>query len=268
MGKENESRFFSKHLEIVRKLRGPEGCPWDKEQTPSSMRGYLIEEAYEAVEAIEDGDADHLREELGDVILLVTMIATMMEETDDFTVSEVLEELNAKLIRRHPHVFGDAQAESATEVLAQWNRIKTDIEGRGREESRLDGITKSLPSLERSFKLQKKAAKAGFDWKGAEGPLSKIHEEIEEIEEARRGGDGDSVEAEIGDLLFSVVNLARHLDIDPAIALGQTNRKFERRFRHVETRMAQEGIAMSPDRLDVMDAYWEESKSFDDKADT
>lgn len=276
MGKENqdtsalesESRHFSEHLKIVRKLRGPEGCPWDQEQTPTSMRGYLIEESYEAVEAIDEGDGDHLREELGDVILLITMITTMMEDSGAFTVSDVLEEINAKLIRRHPHVFGDAEAENAEAVLAQWEKIKSDVEGRGNKDSRLDGITKSLPPLERAYKLQKKAAKAGFDWKNPDGPLAKIHEEIDEIAEARRTGDVGLVEREIGDLLFSVVNLARHLGVDPTLALGLTNGKFERRFRHVEQRMAREGLEMSPERLDTMDGYWEESKSSTDKADT
>lgn len=254
------NKAFREFIEIITTLRGPDGCPWDKEQTPLSLRGHLIEEAYEAVEAIEDNDPPHVREELGDVLLLITMLSQMYAESGDFNISEVIDEVSAKLIRRHPHVFGDEKAHDADEVLKNWERIKVDIEGRDNSGSALDGIPGSLPPLERSYKIQKKAAKQGFDWPDIGGPKRKILEEIEEIDEAVKTGSTSELESEIGDLLFSVVNYSRHLGIDPALALGRTNVKFGKRFRHVETRMSEDGVAMAPENLEIMDGYWDTAK--------
>jgi len=250
---------FNDFLEIIDTLRSPEGCPWDKEQTPVTLRPHLIEEAYEAVEAIDDDDPDHVREELGDVLLLIAMISRIYSESGKFDFKDVIDEISAKLIRRHPHVFGDEKVHDAEEVLRNWDRIKKDVEGRT-ESSVLDGIPGSLPPLERSYKIQKKAAKKGFDWPDINGPRDKIFEEINEIEEAVANGRTSEIELEIGDLLFSVVNYARHLKIDPALALGRSNRKFESRFKHVETRMMEDGIPMSPENIEIMDRYWDSAK--------
>lgn len=260
--KDDTLRLFGDFLDIISTLRSPEGCPWDREQTPTSLRGHLIEESYETLEAIEEADPAHVREELGDVLLLVAMITRMYTESGDFHMGEVLEEINAKLIRRHPHVFGGEKVKDAEDVLKNWERIKVDIEGRNPSEgSVLDGVPGSLPPLERAFKIQKKAAKSGFDWPDTEGPRSKILEELEEIRKAVETGNRQDLEDEIGDLLFSVVNYARHLDVDPSLALARTNRKFDRRFRHVESGMNRDGLTMAPENLELMDRYWESAKA-------
>ncbi|RKX73925.1 MAG: nucleoside triphosphate pyrophosphohydrolase [Spirochaetes bacterium] len=257
---DENNQAFMDFLGIITTLRGPDGCPWDKEQTAESLRAHLIEESYEAVEAIEENDPDHVREELGDVLLLISMISQIYSETDDFTIKDVIDEISAKLIRRHPHVFGDEKVEDAEEVLKNWDRIKIDIEGRGADSSVLDGIPGSLPPLERSYKIQKKAAKRGFDWPDINGPKDKIIEELNEIEIAVEEESPEDIEGEIGDLLFSVVNYSRHLGIDPALALGRTNRKFEKRFKYVESSMQKDSIPMNPENIEVMDRYWDSSK--------
>ncbi|MDF1568145.1 MAG: nucleoside triphosphate pyrophosphohydrolase [Spirochaetaceae bacterium] len=254
---------FGEFLDIIDNLRGPKGCPWDREQTPQTLRGHLIEETYEAVEAIDEEDTDHVREELGDVLLLLGMLSQMFSEQNDFDFSDVISEINAKLIRRHPHVFGNEKAENAADVLTHWERVKNDIEGRSREASVLDGIPGSLPPLERAWKLQKRASTSGFDWPDSQGPQKKILEELDEIHEAVQSGSQRDTEAEMGDLLFSVVNFARHIDIDPALALARTNSKFERRFRHVEANMDNDGVEMSPGNIQQMDSYWESAKGND-----
>ncbi len=251
---------FGEFLEIIAKLRSPEGCPWDREQTPATLRDDLLEECYETVEAIDDNDPPHIREELGDVMLLIAMLSQMHAESGEFHIGEVLQEISTKLIRRHPHVFGDEEAGNTDEVLKNWERIKTDIEGRNKGESVIDGIPLSFPPLERSYKVQKKAAKKGFDWPDIDGPKKKIFEEIGEIEEAFENGHVSDLEDEVGDLLFSVVNFSRHMKIDPSLALRRSNTKFEARFRHVEKNMQKDGIEMSPEVLEIMDRYWDEAK--------
>ncbi len=255
-----QNQTFKDFLEIISSLRGPDGCPWDKEQTAESLRSHLIEESYETVEAIEENDPDHVREELGDVLLLISMISQIYSETESFTIYDVIEEISSKLIRRHPHVFGDEKVEGAQEVLKNWDRIKIEVEGRGNELSVLEGIPGSLPPLERSYKIQKKAAKSGFDWPDISGPREKIIEELNEIEIAVREESPEDIEGEIGDLLFSVVNYSRHLGIDPALALGRTNRKFEKRFKYVESNMYKDSIPMNPENIEIMDRYWDSSK--------
>ncbi len=257
---DKNSQAFKDFIGIITTLRGPNGCPWDKEQTAESLRAHLIEESYEAVEAIEENDPGHVREELGDVLLLISMISQIYSETDEFTINDVIDEISAKLIRRHPHVFGDEKVENAEEVLKNWDRIKIDIEGRNADSSVLDGIPGSLPPLERSYKIQKKAAKRGFDWPDINGPRGKIIEELKEIDIAVQEESSEDVEGELGDLLFSVVNYSRHLGIDPALALGRTNRKFEKRFKYVESKMQKDSIPMSPENIEIMDRYWESSK--------
>ncbi len=261
------SNSFDRLYGVVRRLRAPDGCPWDREQTPASLRGDLIEETYECVEAIDEKDPGHVREELGDLFLLATMLAYMHEQEGSFTVSDALETVSDKLIRRHPHVFGESDAKTSAEVLDQWARIKVEQEGRVPKDSILDEVSTALPPLDRAHKLQKKAAKVGFDWDDIGGVWAKIDEELGEAKEACRSHaagaadeDREHLEEELGDLLFSVVNVCRYLKVDPSVALHKTNVKFLRRFKHVEKRMKEAGSPMEAGRLEEMDRYWNEAK--------
>jgi tetrapyrrole methylase family protein/MazG family protein len=276
------SEAFKKLYETVVRLRGPGGCPWDREQSPLTLRGDLIEETYESVEAIDEGDPSHIKEELGDIFLLVTMLAYMHEQEGVFSVADTLQEIVEKLIRRHPHVFGGTAAAetpagtlnpgevSSGEVLKNWARIKVEEEGRKPKDSLLDEVSRGLPPLDRAWKLQKKAARAGFDWPDTAGVVGKIKEELEEVEAAIATTAADAVagdvkdtalEDELGDLLFSVVNLCRFFDIEPSVALQRTNIKFTSRFKHVEKRMKENGQEMNAKNLAVMDEHWNEAKT-------
>lgn len=265
---------FSLLYTIVKRLREPGGCPWDREQTPMTLRSSLLEETYEALEALEEASVDstqvsHAAEELGDVLLNIIMIAYMFEQMHAFSTAQMITLLNEKLVRRHPHVFGqtagfpnqsDAQKPlTAGKVLAQWEAIKERVEGRV-SNSVLDAIPKTFPPLARAYKMQKRAAKKGFDWESAAGPQQKIEEELAEFKESLAHGTKEEREAEFGDLLFSLVNEARHLHIDPAIALSRSNAKFERRFRFVEKRMAANDMQCSRETLAEMETFWEEAK--------
>jgi len=257
MNKRQES--FEKLCHIIEVLRSPEGCPWDREQTPETLSGDFIEEVYEAVDAIRENDTEHLKEELGDVYLLVTMLAYMNQQENKFTIDEVLDSISEKLIRRHPHVFGDATAQDSEQVLKQWEDIKVHVEGRPEKKSILHKVSKGLPPLERAYKLQKKAAKAGFDWPDIEGVWDKVHEEIEEVRSVKEGN-SEHLTEEIGDLLFSVVNIARYLGVDPAEAMHRCNHKFITRFSYVEQRMNEENLVMNDENFLKMDQFWDESK--------
>lgn len=260
---------FGRLYETIKRLRAPGGCPWDREQTPLSLRETLIEESYETVEAITEGDSSHACEELGDVFLNATMISYVYEQQGDFSVKDSLNEVSDKLIRRHPHVFGEtagfagpdsgARTDTAEKVLAQWDVIKRGVEGR-KADSILDEVSKGMPALERAAKLQKKAAKAGFDWAELDDVWPKVDEELAELREAVVGGEADRIEDELGDLLFAVVNISRHLKVDPGVALTRTNAKFTRRFRHVEKSMKEAGIPMDKTHLKEMDGFWDEAK--------
>jgi tetrapyrrole methylase family protein/MazG family protein len=275
---EKAGAAFAELYRIVARLRAPDGCPWDREQSPESLRGALVEECYELVEAIDEDDSEHVREEAGDLYLLATMIAYMHEEAERFKVSDALLGIAEKLVRRHPHVFGDTEAADSAAVLRQWGEIKEKVEGRRKKDSLLDGIPRALPPLERAYKIQKKAAKVGFDWPKSGEVWAKAREELEEAEAACEAaalsGDKDGLEEEIGDLIYSAVNLSRWLEIDPTLALRRTVEKFERRFRHVEKRMAEAGeplVQMEPSesrdgaaaaiRLAKMDGFWDEAKN-------
>jgi tetrapyrrole methylase family protein/MazG family protein len=262
---------FNHYYETIRTLFGPNGCPWDREQTPESLRANLAEEAYECIEAIDEGGAEHIREELGDVFSVVMMIAYIFEQRGVFTMDEVIGGITEKLIRRHPHVFGDVTVKDSDEVLVNWAKIKRDVEGRAEKQSAMDEVSKGLPPLERAYKLQKKAAKKGFDWPSLDGVLDKVREEIEEtkreIEEAGEKPEKSApaapdaaLEEELGDTLFSVVNLCRYLKIDPSMALVRANAKFAKRFRYVEERCGADGVAMNKDALGTMEHYWQEAK--------
>ena len=251
---------FQELFDVIRKLRSPEGCPWDREQTPESMTGDLLEEVYETIEAIKEKDDPHLMEELGDVFLIVTMISYMKQQENRFTLNDVLDGISEKLIRRHPHVFSNSDASNSEEVLKQWEQIKVEVEGRKPKKSLLDKVSRGLPPLERAYKIQKKAAKAGFDWPDIQGVWDKVHEEIDEVKEVSPDNP-EHLKEEIGDLLFSVVNISRYLGIDPADALHECNRKFTTRFSFVEKEMQKENLEMNQDNFEKMDQLWEESKS-------
>ncbi len=260
---------FKTLYDVVARLRGPGGCPWDIEQTPESLRGDLLEETYECIEAIDEKDNAHIKEELGDIFLLATMLAYMHEQSGAFTVSGALQAVSEKIVRRHPHVFAGAKVSDSAEVLDNWAKIKVEQEGRRPKDSILDGVKQSLPPLDRAYKLQKKAAKAGFDWPDIDGVIRKVTEELEETQEAIKNAasasEGDSsarekLEEELGDLLFSAVNLCRSLDVEPSLALRRTNGKFTARFMHVEKKMKENGLEMKPENLSAMDQFWNEAK--------
>ena len=267
------SRDISRLNEIMAALRTPEtGCPWDLEQTFATIVPYTLEEAYEVADAIERGDVVNLREELGDLLLQVVFHARMAEEEGRFDFGDVVDAITRKLIRRHPHVFGDARDLSSDEVRALWGRIKAQ-EKRERAETRraaglpaeeatgaLAGVPLALPGLTRALKLQEKASKVGFDWNDPRAVLAKLREEIDEVEAELDANDAERVAGEVGDLLFAVANLARHLSVNPEAALRDANAKFERRFAHIESRLGEAGRAPADATLDEMEALWSEAK--------
>ena len=251
---------FHKLRGIISELRGPNGCPWDKKQTHESLKKYLIEEAYELIEAIDNEDIDHMIEELGDVLLQIMLHAQIGEDDGYFTIDDVIEGISAKMVRRHPHVFGDITAENEEEVLKNWQEIKEQEKG-GAVKSLLEGAGKGLPNLLKAYELQKEAAKVGFDWKTVAPILDKVKEEMDELSaEIQESGKQEDIELEYGDLLFALVNFARHYDINPDQALFKANQKFMRRFAYIEERASENGKAVSSYSLEQLDAYWDEAK--------
>jgi len=252
---------FKALYDTIVKLRSPDGCKWDREQSPSTLRGALVEETYECLEAIDENDSEHIAEELGDLFMLATMISYMHEQEGKFSVSDALLKVNEKLIRRHPHVFGDIKVEDTAEILNNWARIKVEQEGRKPKDSMLDDVSSSIPPMDRAYALQKKAAKAGFDWQNKEDVIGKIKEELGEVCDAFKENEGSAaVEEELGDLLFSVINLCRFLKTEPSVALRRTNGKFVKRFKYVEKKMKETGQEMQKGNLEIMDKYWDEAK--------
>jgi tetrapyrrole methylase family protein / MazG family protein len=252
-------REFSTFRQIIADLRGPNGCPWDKKQTHESLKKYLIEEAYELIEAINNEDIDHMVEELGDVLLQVMLHAQIGEDDGYFTIEDVVEGISEKMVRRHPHVFGNVEAETEEEVLTNWQEIKQQEKGIT-QQSLLEGIGKGLPNLLKAKELQKEAAKVGFDWPDITPVLDKVKEELVELQEAKQSGHQEEVELEYGDLLFALVNVARHYEIDPEEALFKTNQKFSRRFGYIEEKVAASGRSFSDYTLEELDAFWVEAK--------
>ena len=244
--------------EIVRILRAPGGCPWDAEQTHQSIRRNFLEEAYEAVEAIDEGSPEHLEEELGDVLLQVVMHARMEQEAGRFDLDCVADGICKKLIYRHPHVFGDVAVSGTGEVLSNWEALKRKEKGQATNTDALEAVARALPALWRAEKVQKKARKAGFDWPDVSGALDKLSEELEELKTA--AAEGTNVAEELGDLLFSAVNAARFLKVDPEDALNGATDKFIGRFRKVEAQAAAQGKAMEDMGLEELDALWERAK--------
>lgn len=256
-------KTFTRLCQIIADLRGPEGCPWDKEQTHESLKKYLIEETFEVIEAIDSGDIDHLIEELGDVLLQVMLHAQIGSDEGYFTIDDVIEGLSAKMVRRHPHVFGTGSAANAEEVVRNWQQIKKQEKGEVKPASILEGVSYSLPNLLRAYELQKKAAKVGFDWKEITPALEKVKEELEEFSAELDGTDEglDRAKQEFGDVLFAIVNVARFLKINPEEALFATNEKFIRRFRYIEQKVQASGRDFADYLLEELDRYWEEAKA-------
>ena len=261
-------RDIARLIEIMAALRHPDtGCPWDKDQTFATIAPYTIEEAYEVVDAIEKADMAALADELGDLLLQVVYHARIAEEAGHFSFGDVVLAITAKMIRRHPHVFGSAEQRAAGAAKGFWERIKqAERQPEGTESARarsaIDGVPAGLPALTRAVKIQKKAARIGFDWRDAEPVFAKVREEMAEIEaEIGAGAAEAGIREEVGDLLFAVANLARHLDIDPEQALRGGNAKFERRFRQMEQRLALQGIDPAAASLDEMEAQWQAVKA-------
>ena len=260
------SRDISALIDIMAALRTPgSGCPWDLEQSFATIAPYTIEEAYEVADAISRGDLDHLREELGDLLLQVVFHARMAQEVSAFDFGDVVLAITRKLLRRHPHVFGDARGLSADAVKELWERIKADEKAEKADADKpsgaLAGVPVALPGLTRALKLQAKASQVGFDWNDPRAVLAKIREEADEIEQELACRRRDQAAGEVGDLLFAVVNLARHLGVDPEAALRATNAKFERRFAAIERELAARGKSPSNATLAEMDTLWDEAKA-------
>ncbi|MBZ5554251.1 MAG: nucleoside triphosphate pyrophosphohydrolase [Acidobacteriia bacterium] len=271
---------FEEFVQIMARLRGEGGCPWDREQTYETLKNFLIEETYEAVEAIEDKNPAALCEELGDVLLEVVFLAQIAREENHFTIDDVIKAISTKMVRRHPHVFGDTQVADSREVLKNWEEMKRAerAEKRGdrveemQPPSILDGVTRRIPAVLEASQLSQRAARVGFDWSRAEEILDKLHEEMEELREAMRGtpqAQSDAreepcelsrVEDEIGDIIFVAVNLARHFKIDPESALKKTNQKFRNRFRYIESMLARTNKSFEQTNLEEMERYWQEAK--------
>ena len=245
---------------IVRRLLAPDGCPWDREQTLDSLRAFLLEETCEVLDAIDEGDPNHHREELGDLLFQIVFQA----ELAGHSLSRVIRGIGDKLIRRHPHVFGDAAVEGAEEVRVNWEQIKD--QERGAPRGALDGVPRAMPGLPRALRLSQRAARVGFDWPDADPVRHKVMEEVEELREAARDGDDSATEHELGDLLFAVVNWGRKLGVDPERALQRANSRFIQRFGHVEAELGRRGRTPAQSTLAEMEALWQQAKRRDGAA--
>lgn len=255
-------KSYEKLLKTIKTLREPiTGCPWDLKQNIKSLGPALLEECCECIDGISLDDTENVKEELGDIIFTATLMSYIIEQEGDGTTSEIIDHVNEKMIRRHPHVFSNNEdLITSEEVITQWEDIKVNIEGRTNK-GLLDNIPKSLPPLDKANKIQKKVEKVGFDWEDIEDIFSKIDEEVLEVREEIAANNRDNLELEIGDLLFSVVNLSRFLKIDPSIALSRTNNKFSNRFKYIEENMNKKNLEICKDNFKIMDTLWEESKS-------
>ena len=251
---------FDRLVELMHRLRSPGGCPWDAEQTHESLKRYLLEECYEVIEAIDQKDPDHLKEELGDLMLQPVFHAAIAAEKGEFTLDEVLDTVCAKLIRRHPHVFGDQVVRTADEQVERWEQIKKEEKGEERK-SALAGVPPQLPALMKAQKITEKAARVGFDWEHVDQVYAKVLEELHEFEETMAEGNQARMEAELGDLLFAIVNLGRFLSLNPEEALRKTIDRFAKRFAHIEETMHARGVQMKDSTLEEMDKLWEEAKA-------
>ena len=250
---------FARLVEIMARLRAPGGCPWDREQNFDTIKPYLLEETYEVLDAIDARDWDGLAEELGDLLLQPVFFAQMASEAGHFDISDSLEAINRKLIRRHPHVFADGEARTSEDVKRRWDEIKAD-ENPGEKKGLLDKVPRCLPALVEAQQISSRAARAGFDWENAGQVFDKLQEELKELEAARLGGPPSAIEDELGDILFVIVNIARFLKVDPEQALRRTNAKFRRRFAHVESGLAERGKTPGDSTIEEMEELWQDAK--------
>jgi MazG family protein len=261
---EEAGRLFARFVELIARLRAPGGCPWDREQTHESVKPMTIEEAYEVAHAIDEKDDPELAGELGDLLLQVVFHANIAEERGAFRLKEILDRVTDKMVRRHPHVFGEDDASTSGEVLRSWEAIKAkEREAKGKEdESMLDSVHRGLPAVMEAFQITTKVSRVGFDWKDATGAITKLDEESHELKSAIAAAAGhDAVSEEIGDLLFAAVNVARLAGVDPESALKASNRKFRRRFAHIEKRLGETGRKPADSTLEEMDRLWDEAKA-------
>src|SRR5262249_11019363 len=252
-------RMFDQLVQLMTTLRGPQGCPWDRKQSLETLKPFVIEESYEVVDAIDHNDLDGLREELGDFLLQAVFIAELTREQGSFDIYDSITAIHDKLVRRHPHVFGEVEADTAEQGLVNWEKLKNE-ERKAENKSVLAGVPQSLPALLRASRLTEKAARVGFDWRRTEDVFDKIEEEIEEVHEAIRSGDKRNVHDEIGDLLFTVANIARKLEVNAEEALQSANRKFARRFESMERNVREKGQNLDQLTLEEMDALWDAAK--------
>lgn len=253
-------KAFEELVDIMARLRGPDGCPWDREQTLETLKKYAIEETYEVVDAIDAHDMDELRGELGDLMLQIVFQSQLAKEEGDFDIKDVIEGISAKLIRRHPHVFGDTQVSSSDEVLDRWEKIKRGEKGYEHRTSVLDGVPRNLPALMLAMEISKRAAKTGFEWPDLSAVVDKLDEEVDELKQELHAGDTSRIFEEIGDLLFTVVNVARWTKIDPEDALREMTRRFGARFRQIESAASESGKSVEEMSLEEMDAVWDRAK--------
>jgi MazG family protein len=269
-------QWFEKLVAVQARLRAPNGCPWDREQTHQTLRTYLIEEAYEVLEALESGNDAKFAEEMGDLLLQIVFHSQIAREEGRFTVADVIREIHDKMIRRHPHVFGEARAKNAAEVLRNWEQIKAEERRAGKqkeltkeastnEPSLLDSVSKALPATLEGFQLTRKAARIGFDWDHVDGVIEKMREETGELKKALEARIAGKVEEELGDLLFAAVNVARFLQVDPEIALKKANAKFSKRFRAMEAIAIKSGHEFKDLPRDQMEALWDATKATEGK---
>jgi tetrapyrrole methylase family protein/MazG family protein len=261
------SSSFRDLVELVSKLRSPGGCPWDRQQTHHSLKPMMLEEAYEVIEAIEEGDDHELMEELGDLLLQVVFHSQIASEEGRFTIDDVIRLVSSKMVRRHPHVFGQDQADTPDQVLRNWEALKeAELAAKGKQDgSMLDSVSSRQPAIMEAFQMTSKVSRVGFDWPSTEAALEKLHEELNELKRAIALGDDAQIAHEIGDLLFMVVNVARILGVDPESALKASNRKFRRRFRYIEDRLRERGLKPANATPEEMDVLWEEAKQHDPK---
>ena len=256
-----EDSPFERLKEIMKRLRSPDGCPWDREQNLESLRTYLVEETYEVIDAIDEKDGDRHREELGDLLLQIVFQAQIAAEEGRFTIDDVARSISEKLVRRHPHVFGEESVSSSREVLHNWEQLKREEREEKGGGSVLEGIPKALPALTKAQRIGEKVSRVGFDWKNRKGVMEKVYEELDELKKAVDTEATQEIEREMGDLLFSLVNLSRHLGIDLENALQGANRKFISRFQYIEEKLRGRKMDLKDASLDDMDGLWEESKS-------
>ena len=256
--------YFQKLLELMDTLRGPGGCPWDQEQTRETLKPLLVEEAFEVLEALDGSDSNELCDELGDLLFQVIFHSRIAQEKEEFDIHDVCRRSYEKMVRRHPHVFGDEHYRDSAELLKHWEDIKAaekkSAGGKVTRESLLDGIPEKIPALYSTYQMSSKAARVGFDWNSIEQIRDKVVEEFEELQDALRQGEEEQIKEEVGDLLFAALNIARYLQIDPETALNQANRKFSARFRAMEKHFVSQGRVLKEVPLEEMEAFWQDNK--------